>query len=110
MMRFPGFGVFPVVWFFTDDDTFDMETIYNSHNHSREDGYEDMDLGTPGEVWGATRTYHYGNRPDWVICGEPFGSQSAWNGETDSTSPVTPTGYPGTGASHDFGHDYGYDS
>lgn len=95
-MRFPGVGLVPVRWYFTDRPCLPYTHVYGSHNHSREEGWEDDDTGDPGEVWGAKRRYHKGFPPPGIICDDPLGSELAWLGETDELSPLYQT--PGFGA------------
>jgi hypothetical protein len=66
--------------------------VYGSHNHSREQGWDDVDTGDPGEVWGSDRPYYKGAAP--ILCGEPGikGDANAWLGLTDRNSPRYITG------------------
>lgn len=86
-MRFPGFGVHEVEWYWTDKGPLPYDTVYSSHNHIREEGDDDGDTGEAGEVWGAPRTHYSGNPLPGYPCKGPFGSEAAWLGQTDSSSP-----------------------
>lgn len=98
-MRFPGVGLVPVRWYWTDEPVIEVETVYTSHNHTREEGYEDYDTGQAGEVWGAERRYYKGQAPLPSACSGPEGDEAAWLGLSDNTSPLYPT--PGWTAEYD---------
>jgi hypothetical protein len=87
-MRFPGVGVVPIRWYWTDKPLLGLETIYDSHNHSREEGWDDEDTGEPGEVWGSPRVYDKGEPPGNQCCTGPRGSDAAWVGENDASDPL----------------------
>lgn len=101
-MRFPGVGLVRVRWFWTDLPPLDETHVYGSHNHSREEGWEDWDTGEPGEVWGAVRNYHKGFAPPTGCDGEPQGDSAAWVGESDESSPLFPCGGFGAEFSDEF--------
>jgi hypothetical protein len=103
-MRFPGVGLVPIRWYWTDCPCLPVETVYNSHNHSRDKGWDDYDTGAPGEVWSAARTYDRGIPPPGFGCGQPQGSQAAWLGQSDENSPLYPVGVAG------YEYDEGYDN
>lgn len=95
LMRFPGVGVVPIVWYFTDRPPLDVTHVYGSHNHSREDGWDDWDTGEAGEVWGAPRTYYNGALPVGLTCGQPFGTIGSWAGGSDERTRMTWAHTPG---------------
>jgi len=87
-MRFPHAGLVRVRWYWTDKPLLGKETIYGSHNHSRDEGWEDWDTGEPGEVWGAERVYDRGDPPTDLCCDGPRGSDAAWVGENSGNDPL----------------------
>lgn len=89
-MRFPGVGLVPVRWYFTDKPPLPYEHVYGSHNHSRDQGWEDYDTGEPGEVWGAVRQRVNGSPPVFCPCESYEGDESAWVGVSDANSPLFP--------------------
>jgi len=107
-MRFPGVGIVRVRWFFTDNPVLDVVHVYGSHNHSREDGWEDYDTGDPGEVWGSVRTRNDGRPPPSSSCGVPTTDENAWLGETDENSPLYLVGTTDV-SEFDYGADYSTD-
>ncbi len=92
-MRFPGVGLVPVRWFFTDRDFLPFPHVYDNLMWDRQDiADQDGDTGEPGEVWNAPRPWRNGEGPDLTGCDSPFGSPAAWLGLTDASSPTTPCG------------------
>ncbi len=106
MMRFPGVGVVPVQWYFTDKPPLDKEHVYGSHNHIREQGDDDYDTGEPGEVWGASRQWANGVGPVQDFCAGPFGSDNSWIGEPELDAPTIPSAL--WGAEYDDSHSEGH--
>jgi hypothetical protein len=107
-MRFPGVGLVPVRWYWTDKPPLPLEHVYGSHNHSRSQGWEDYDTGEPGEVWGATRKFYNGASPVGCPCVTYRGDENAWLGVSDSTSPLYPSCI--WGFAFDLGFSAGFDS
>lgn len=106
LMRFPGVGIVPIQWYWTDKPVLDKVHVYGSHNHTREEGWDDYDTGEPGEVWGAPRYYVKGEPPLVAEDGEPHGSDAAWLGQTDSSSPMFSCGEWGHAYDESFSNDY----
>lgn len=92
-MRFPGVGLVEVVWYWTDKEPLNKEHVYGSHNHSREQGWDDGDTGEPGEVWGAERPWDSGAPRVDTCCPGPHGTDASWVGEIDpnNTLVMVPT-------------------
>lgn len=104
LMRFPTVGVVPIMWYWTDFPPLNETHVYGSHNHSREQGWDDADTGEMGEVWGAPRIWRDGSKPDGVLCHPALGSPVGWGGYPEHPPVLYPTGDPdGVNA---VGHSY----
>ncbi len=107
VMRFPGVGLIPVRWFFTDKPPLPFATVYSSNNWSKQTIADlDADTGEPGEIWTAPRPWRDGRAPDLGTCTGPQGTPAAWLGLTDSTSPLFQCGKFGAPYNADYGADY----
>lgn len=94
-MRFPGVGLVQVQWYWTDFPPLPYTHVYGSHQHSREEGWDDWDTGESGEVWGAEREWCDGSFPAGIVCGDPQGKPPAWGGQPVSPPDKFPAGIPG---------------
>jgi hypothetical protein len=110
-MRFPGIGLVPVVWYWTDKPFVDFGHVYGSWKWWKDDlsDYDQDDL-QPGELLNIPQPFYVGTPPDAAPTSPvPRGSAAAWMGE-DTGERYLVQGYPCAriGRAYSFGYSDGF--